>query len=91
VAKRAKQKQTNGTPLGIEATLWAAADKLPNNMDEQRPDFRRWGGLSMVSSTGSLTGVRTQKLTAKMTAKPSVKGGFGDTRRTRNRQIPSAK
>ena len=31
--KRAKKQTNNGTPLGFEATLWAAADKLRNNMD----------------------------------------------------------
>ncbi|OPX78838.1 MAG: hypothetical protein A4E45_01054 [Methanosaeta sp. PtaB.Bin039] len=25
--------KSNGAPLGFEATLWAAADKLRNNMD----------------------------------------------------------
>src|ERR1044071_1205880 len=32
---RAKQnqKKTNGANLGFEATMWAAADKLRNNMD----------------------------------------------------------
>ena len=32
---RAKKAATNGngSPLGFEATLWAAADKLRNNMD----------------------------------------------------------
>lgn len=32
MAKRAK-KPSNGATLGFEATLWAAADKLRNNMD----------------------------------------------------------
>jgi type I restriction enzyme M protein len=33
LAKRAKQKSNGGANLGFEATLWAAADKLRNNMD----------------------------------------------------------
>ena len=32
MAKSSKKAKT-GTPLGIEGTLWAAADKLRNNMD----------------------------------------------------------
>ncbi|MBD3672771.1 MAG: SAM-dependent DNA methyltransferase [Planctomycetaceae bacterium] len=31
--KKAKKKSSNGANLGFEATLWAAADKLRNNMD----------------------------------------------------------
>ena len=30
---RTKKSSSNGTPLGFEATLWLAADKLRNNMD----------------------------------------------------------
>jgi type I restriction enzyme M protein len=33
LAKRAKKPSKNGANLGFEATLWAAADKLRNNMD----------------------------------------------------------
>jgi type I restriction enzyme M protein len=33
LAKRAKKPSQNGANLGFEATLWAAADKLRNNMD----------------------------------------------------------
>lgn len=29
----AKKNDSNGANLGFEATLWAAADKLRNNMD----------------------------------------------------------
>jgi type I restriction enzyme M protein len=31
--KLTERKRTNGANLGFEATLWAAADKLRNNMD----------------------------------------------------------
>jgi type I restriction enzyme M protein len=31
--KPPKKTNGNGTQLGFEATLWAAADKLRNNMD----------------------------------------------------------
>ena len=30
---KAKESSSNGSPLGFEATLWLAADKLRNNMD----------------------------------------------------------
>jgi type I restriction enzyme M protein len=33
MARPAKKKPSNGANLGFEATLWAAADKLRNNMD----------------------------------------------------------
>src|SRR3954462_13754102 len=32
-AKASNEKNGNGAPLGFEATLWQAADKLRNNMD----------------------------------------------------------
>ena len=33
MARPTKKKNGNGANLGFEATLWAAADKLRNNMD----------------------------------------------------------
>ena len=33
MAKRKRNNKSNGANLGFEATLWAAADKLRNNLD----------------------------------------------------------
>ena len=33
IGRRSNNSKSNGATLGFEATLWAAADKLRNNMD----------------------------------------------------------